>query len=60
MNAGKIYDNYAIITHGLKAKTNFSYTKQEVLDIVTRFSEEDLINPSHHIVKPNANLLYPL
>lgn len=52
--AGRIYDHYAIITHGLKAKTNFSYTKEEIYDIVTKFTEEDLINPSHHIVKSNS------
>lgn len=26
-NAARIYDKYAIMTHGLKAKTNYSYTK---------------------------------
>lgn len=30
-SAAKIYDYYAIISHGLKAKTNFSYTKSDVL-----------------------------
>jgi len=28
--AARIYDHYAILTHGLRAKTNFSYTKQEI------------------------------
>ena len=28
--AAHIYDQYAIMTHGLKAKTNFSYRKNEV------------------------------
>lgn len=29
-SAARIYDHYAIMTHGLRAKTNFSYTKYEI------------------------------
>ena len=28
--AARIYDEYAILTHGLKAKTNFNYRKFEI------------------------------
>ena len=34
--AALIYDNIAILLHGLKAKTNFSYTKQEITDMVAK------------------------
>ena len=34
LEAARIYDRKSICTYGLKAKTNFSYTKQEVLEIV--------------------------
>jgi len=27
IKAARIYDRHAIMTHGLRAKTNFSYTK---------------------------------
>ena len=32
--AAKFYDKVAIQNQGVKAKTNFSYTKEEVLSIV--------------------------
>jgi hypothetical protein len=32
--AAKIYDFYAIMAHGLKAKTNFCYTKEKLLRLV--------------------------
>ena len=38
--AARIYDKKAIILNGLKAKTNFSYTKQEVEDIINSYIEE--------------------
>ncbi|CAI2385545.1 unnamed protein product [Moneuplotes crassus] len=34
LEAAAIYDKLAINFHGRKAKTNFSYTKQEVLQII--------------------------
>lgn len=40
--AAKIYDRHAILTHGLRAKTNFSYTKDQILKILTR-EKDDLI-----------------
>ncbi len=33
--AARTYDRKSICTFGLKAKTNFSYTKEEVLEILT-------------------------
>jgi len=32
--AARIYDCFSIISHGLRAKTNFSYRKNEILDMV--------------------------
>jgi hypothetical protein len=39
--AARIYDRHAILTHGLRAKTNFSYTKQQILMIIEKEEEED-------------------
>ena len=38
--AARIYDRHAILTHGLRAKTNFSYTKTQILKILEREAEE--------------------
>lgn len=35
----KAYDFYAILLHGLKARVNLSYTKQEVLDMIWKFKD---------------------
>lgn len=40
--AAKIYDKHAILTHGLRAKTNFSYTKAQILKIIESASDESL------------------
>jgi len=37
--AAKIYDFYAILAHGLKAKTNFSYNKKQLLKIAEQALE---------------------
>lgn len=42
MEAAAIYDKISILIHGMKAKTNFSYTKQQV--------EEILAHPSTAII----------
>lgn len=39
--AARIYDRHAILTHGLRAKTNFSYNKCHVLTILDR--ETDIL-----------------
>ena len=39
--AARIYDKRAICAHGIKAKTNFSYTKKQLERILA--SREDLI-----------------
>jgi len=49
--AARIYDHYAIITHGLRAKTNFDYSKAQIREIVELFTEEDMINPGQHILR---------
>lgn len=33
-DAARMYDKKSICTFGLKAKTNFDYTKHEVIDIL--------------------------
>jgi hypothetical protein len=32
--AARVYDKKSICTFGLKAKTNFDYTKQETIEII--------------------------
>ncbi|CDW81380.1 ant-like protein [Stylonychia lemnae] len=49
--AAKIYDHYAIITHGLRAKTNFHYDKRQIQDIMERFRESDFLNPGANILR---------
>ena len=34
LEAARIYDRKAIVSNGLTAKTNFSYTKPQILDII--------------------------
>jgi len=41
--AARIYDAHAILAHGLKAKTNFSYTKQQVEAFLER-EDDNLSN----------------
>lgn len=50
-SAARIYDHYAIITHGLRAKTNFEYTKASIQVIMNKFTEEDMINPGQRILR---------
>lgn len=49
--AAKIYDHYAIITHALRAKTNFHYSKRQIQEIMERFRESDFLSPGQHILK---------
>ena len=37
--AARIYDRHAILTHGLRAKTNYSYSKNHVLSILNKEAE---------------------
>jgi hypothetical protein len=37
--AAKIYDRLAILTHGLRAKTNYSYSKAQIINILDREHE---------------------
>lgn len=41
---GRIYDYYAILSHGVHARTNFSYTKSQLESIIKRFNMSDLID----------------
>ena len=41
LKAARVYDKHAIQTHGLRAKTNFSYTKKHIEDILSSKIEED-------------------
>jgi hypothetical protein len=43
--AARIYDQYAILTHGLKAKTNFTYRKHEIQTMLALFTKQHLLNP---------------
>ena len=35
VEAATIYDKISILIHGMKAKTNFSYTKQQIEEILS-------------------------
>lgn len=37
--AAYAFDYYSLLIHGLSAKTNFNYTKNEVYDLIQRFKE---------------------
>jgi hypothetical protein len=47
--AARIYDYFSIVSHGLKAKTNFSYSKQNILDILENFEAEYIVDPNKSI-----------
>lgn len=38
--AAKIYDRHAILTHGLRAKTNYSYTKAQIVTMLQNEFED--------------------
>ena len=40
--AARVYDKRAIQAHGIKAKTNYSYTKRQLVRILS--SQDDLIS----------------
>jgi serine kinase of HPr protein (carbohydrate metabolism regulator) len=44
--AARIYDYFSIVSHGLKAKTNFSYNKQNILDILENFEAIYIVEPN--------------
>lgn len=44
--AAKIYDRHAILTHGLRAKTNFSYTKAQIIAILDKENEDPAFDES--------------
>jgi hypothetical protein len=44
--AARIYDCFSIISHGLRAKTNFSYRKSQILEIIEEFDAQYIIEPT--------------
>lgn len=53
--AARIYDRHAIMTHGLRAKTNYSYTKTEIEQILVN-EKDDIFEDSdgsHKELKTN-------
>ena len=38
-DAAMVFDFYSIMTHGLEAKTNFSYSKDWILNMITDYNE---------------------
>ena len=44
--AAEIYDKYAILAHGLAAKTNFNYSKKSILKLMDTFEENDDATPA--------------
>ncbi|TNV78187.1 hypothetical protein FGO68_gene15350 [Halteria grandinella] len=49
IEAAKIYDCFSIVSHGLKAKTNFSYKKSDIKIIIENFSPEFITSPHKSI-----------
>ena len=49
--AAKLYDYYAILNSGLLAKTNFSYTKQDLLKMIEKYAASDILSPSYLMLK---------
>jgi hypothetical protein len=47
--AARIYDYFAIISHGLKAKTNYSYTTLNLIEILEHFDAAYIIDPNKSI-----------
>lgn len=50
--AAKLYDKYAIIIQGLQAKTNYQYTKKEVINLL---EEEDEIVTENSLLEQEPN-----
>lgn len=38
-SAARIYDRHAIVTHGLRAKTNYNYMKKEIIALLEKEDE---------------------
>jgi hypothetical protein len=51
--AARIYDYFSIISHGLKAKTNFSYSTQNVLEIIEHFDVKYIVDPNKSVELDN-------
>jgi hypothetical protein len=51
--AARIYDYFSIISHGLKAKTNFSYSTQNVLEIIKHFDVKYIVDPNKSVELDN-------
>jgi hypothetical protein len=40
LKAARLYDKYAMIIQGISAKTNFSYSKKDILKLMEEIDEE--------------------
>ena len=40
LEAAQSFDFYSLLTHGFSAKTNFSYSKNNIYDLINRFQLE--------------------
>lgn len=49
MGAARIYDYFAIVSHGLRAKTNFSYKKVDLIIIIRNFSYDYISDPNKSV-----------
>jgi hypothetical protein len=47
--AARIYDRHAILTHGLRAKTNYSYTKKQILSILKKEMDHPFYESSEQV-----------
>lgn len=53
IKAAKVYDTHAIQTHGLRAKTNFSYSKKQIEHILRSKIDEDYSAPDVESLDPD-------
>lgn len=45
--AARFYDKYALIIQGFEAKTNFSYTKSQMTELIS-LKDEESVPPEYH------------
>ena len=61
VKAARIYDLHAIMSHGLRAKTNFTYTKEQILKMIQNESDGLELDSSfdHHSNDDDGGSLTP-
>ena len=52
------FDFYCILIHGLTAKTNFSYTKGQIFDMISNYMENDSVLVPKSLGVPFLNQLH--